>query len=439
VTQSSQRWQLPTEETTVKQVLTTVLAAAVLVCSPSGCDDDEEPDSSRSLPRAFKLPLPLFSSSSVWNKPAVNVPALADSDKMILVTYRVLRGDTSELSSASETPNWVFMDVTYDDFSVAISRAGSGLSSIAVCNYDGEAGQTGSKIPEEQAEPGKIKVPQPAGPIRPPVPVSTNGDGHTVLYDAAANKEWDFWQPTTRRDGPCQSLGGGLEGESILETGGADYFDLRGDGTNADGLYSARASGTPLLAGIILPEEIEKGSINHALGVAIPAPKNLNPNDPQRGRDYYYPASRPEETYYNSNPLAIAQGQRIRLKQHLVDANGAALDEGTLAPITRIFIKALRDHGAFVVDNANGFTFTAEDYHTAPFNPPDEKVNELIGADKHASLATGRTKWQLVMEKLNADLEKIPFAHGQWHDGQVPETATITTSNFEVIQNAPAP
>jgi hypothetical protein len=422
---------------TMNHTFTTVLALAAVTCLSLACDDDETAPS-RLLTRDFSLSLPLFSPGSVWNKPAVS-SAQADSDKMILVTYRVLRGDTSELSTGSESPKWVFMDVTFDDFSVALFRAGSALKSIAVCNYDGETGQTESKIGEEPGAPGQIKVPQPAGTIRPPGPQNTEGDGHTVLYDATTSREWDFWQPTTQSDGPCQSLGGGLEGDSILEAGGADYFDVLGVGTNADGLYSARASGTPLLAGIILPEEIERGSINHALGVALPAPKNLNPSAPQRGRDYYYPASRAEETYYNSNPLAIAQGQHIRLKRKLVDANGAALDEGTLAPVTRIFIKALRDYGAFVVDNANGFTFTAEDYHTARFNPPDAKVNELIGADKLAALTGDQTKWQRVMDRLNTDLERIPFAYGPWQEGQAPGSAAVTAANFEVVENATAP
>ena len=43
---------------------------------------------------------------------------------------------------------------------------------------------------------------------------------------------------------------------------------------------------------------------------------------------------------------------------------------------------------------------------------------------------------QAVIEKLNEELEQIPFAYGPWTEGQDPATATITTSNFEVV--APA-
>jgi hypothetical protein len=45
------------------------------------------------------------------------------------------------------------------------------------------------------------------------------------------------------------SLGGGREGNRILEAGTIDDFDVDGPGANVIGYWSARATGTPLLAG----------------------------------------------------------------------------------------------------------------------------------------------------------------------------------------------
>lgn len=55
------------------------------------------------------------------------------------------------------------------------------------------------------------------------------------------------------------------------------------------------------------------------------------------------------------------------------------------------------------------------------------------------ALSTGKTKWQIVIEQLNIELEQIPLAYGPWQDGQTPRTATITTANFEVVAPATRP
>jgi hypothetical protein len=88
------------------------------------------------------------------------------------------------------------------------------------------------------------------------------------------------------------------------------------------------------------------------------------------------------------------------------------------------------------VDNAGGFTFYAEDIHTAALDRSDDQVNELIGQPQGTPLPAGKTKWQIVIEKLNEELEQIPIAYGPWTEGQDPATATIETSNFEVVEPA---
>jgi cysteinyl-tRNA synthetase len=228
-----------------------------------------------------------------------------------------------------------------------------------------------------------------------------------------------------------------LDGPAILEAGAIEFFDVRGPGANLDGYSSARAMGTPLLAGLILPEDVESGTINHALALAIPGPRNLS-NDPYEPlpSDYVYPASTTETDFYSTNPHALAAGQRLRLKQSLVDDAGDPLDENQLTAITRMFLTALRNRGAYLVDNSGGLTFYAEDMSTAVLDLSDDQVNALIGEPPGTPLAPGKTKWQIVMEKLNEELEQIPFAYGPWTDGQDPWTATIDVANFEVVQPA---
>jgi len=331
------------------------------------------------------------------------------------------------------------MDVNYDDYAIPIFRAGTGQQSVLICDYEGNLGWPHPKFGIDQ-EGGPVTVPAPAGTVRPAGPRGTEADGHLVLFDLNTLTEYDFWNATTRRDGRCASWGGGYTGATILEAGVVDYFTVRGHGANPDTYYSARATGVPLLAGLILPEDVERGAIAHALAVAIPGLRNTSPNpDEPLPSDYFYPTSTTETDFYNTNPNALAAGQRLRLKQSLVDDSGNPINESQLAPITRMFLTALRTYGAYVVDNAGGFTFYAEDIHTAVLHLTDDEVNALIGQPPGTPLPAGKTKWQVVIEKLNQDLEQIPFAYGPWTEGQDPATATITRANFEVVEPATRP
>ena len=119
-----------------------------------------------------------------------------------------------------------------------------------------------------------------------------------------------------------------------------------------------------------------------------------------------------------------------------MDAEGKPLDESRLAPITRLFLDALRTYGAYLVDNAGGFTFYAEDIHTAVLHLSDAEVNALIGQPADSSLPPDKTRWQVVIEQLNIDLAQMPIAYGPWSEGQDPATAEIITANFEVVEPA---
>jgi hypothetical protein len=119
-----------------------------------------------------------------------------------------------------------------------------------------------------------------------------------------------------------------------------------------------------------------------------------------------------------------------------VDEDCSPIDEDDFAPITRMFLTALRTYGAYLVDNAGGFTFSAEDISTAVLDLADAEVNGLIGQPSDNPLPANKTKWQVVMETLNQDLWEMPFACGPWTEGQIAATAMITTANFEVVEPA---
>lgn len=391
--------------------------------------------------RDFHFQLPLFNPDSAWNQKVDAVAVLPGNDTQILTLYRVLRGDISNLQPKTKIPEttWLFMDITYDDYSVAICAAGSGTQKVLVQDYCAIPSLNTDKLPVDDKE--KIVVPSCSSAVRPSGPVHTGGDGHLVMFDATTHIAYDFWQATTRQAADGSSLGGGQEGDSVALAGAVDRFDVRGLGRNPDGNSSARATGVPLLAGLILPADYEKGKIAHALAVAVPGPRNAaapDPSDPVRF-DYFYPASTTETDYYSRDPEAPAAGQRLRLKSRLMDETGAVIDKNRLAPATKIFLEALRTFGAIIVDNAGAFSFYAEDMHTANLNLANEEVNLLIGKPADTPIPENKTGWQLIMETINRELEMVPFVWGPWDNHQDPSTAAITMANFEFVEQAAKP
>lgn len=404
--------------------------------------DGESPtaDDDSSLSRDFALPVPLFAPDSAWNQTAVNAPVLPHSDEQILVTFRVLLGDISDLEGYDQpATTWPYMDVNINDYTVPIFRAGDAMQDVVICLDDGVLGWPHPKFGIE-TEGGPVTVPAPAGIVRPAGPEDEDADGHMVLYDPATFMAYDFFAVTIEGQGDCRSFRGGMLGHQITEVGEVDFFDVRGPGVNANGLSSARAHGTPLLAGLILPEDIESGAITHALALAIPGPRNLS-RDPYEplSSDYFYPASTTETDFYSTNPMALAAGQRVRLKQELVDEDGEPLNESDFAPITRMFLDALRNYGAYLVDNAGGFSFYAEDVHTAVLHLSDDEINALIGQPSDTPLPLNMTKWEIVLETWGNELERIPFAISPGDEEPDPETAQVQAANFEVVEPAALP
>lgn len=408
-------------------------------------DDDEPPPilgEDQLFLRDFLFELPLFSPDSAWNQRADNAAVLPESDAQILSLYRVMLGDISTLKGYDEpATDWPYMNFSLYEFTVPIARVGDETQEVWICDDTGVIGWVHPKFGIE-TEGGPVTVPAPAGSVRPSGPEHDNADAWLVLYDPDTFTAYDYFAATPLRDDECLEFMGGLVGDKILQAGVVDFFDVRGAGVNqpGEGSYSAHAVGTALLAGLLIPEDIENGEIAHALAFAIPGPRNtsLFPENPKES-DYFYPASTTETDFYNTDSDALASGQRIRLKQTIVDEEGQVIDENEFAPITRMFLTALRNYGAYLVENAGGFTFYAEDAHTAVLHLSDDEVNALIGQPSGTPLPEGLTKWQIVMETLGNDLELIPIASSLGDEEPDPETAEIEIANFEAIEPARIP
>ena len=242
-----------------------------------------------------------FSDDSPWNTPIGFDPEIdPDSDAII----DTLRDSISEGHFGINYNAWT-IPVYYAD-------ANTPTYTVRCLNNWGCGCETGFME----------NVPIPDGAIPDPM-----DDHHMAVVDLSRQCSWDLWR--------AQAVPGGWE------TGSGCIFDLNGTGVLPDGVGSARASGFPLLAGLIWLAEIQRGYIDHALVMAYDF----------SCAEYVYPASTPDNS---GGPYAIPNGGHIQLDPSL------DLDTLGLSPVARTIARALQEYGAYKGDVAGGIVLYAE-------------------------------------------------------------------------------
>ncbi|HEU4655954.1 MAG TPA: hypothetical protein VFR97_00430 [Capillimicrobium sp.] len=260
------------------------------------------------------------------------------------------------------------------------------------------------------------------------------GDGRdveTLLIppNESPRPQYDGWFTVlNRREGVAYDMWRARRGQA----GAADAISyqfmrkwaLNGPGYQRPNSVSARGSGLPLFAGLLLPEEIEAGRIDHALAISVPGPAQ---------RNYVQPAS---ATDGNGRLSSLPEGARIRLRAERYDAlislptcpaNRLRDSEGEVrsdcvAPRTnrraaRAILEALRRYGAIVVDRSRTPTLYAK--LNADWRQP------LRGPDGRLLKADGRTPLPRRLARLRN--EATPLLRGN-------EVQFLRLSDFEVVQ-----
>ena len=159
------------------------------------------------------------------------------------------------------------------------------------------------------------------------IPIPSNAqpdplnDGHMVIIDADGQCHFDLWQARKIGQRWVASWGNALR--------------LSGNGIYERGL-GARAAGFGLLAGLIWPEELEQGEINHALVFATGLTREGNPVPPATASDGVTAGSH-----------AIPMGAHLQLDPEF--------DTSTLPhPFLRTIARALQTYGMYCGDTTGG-------------------------------------------------------------------------------------
>jgi hypothetical protein len=199
------------------------------------------------------------------------------------------------------------------------------------------------------------------------------GDGKNVTTllvppNASPLPQYDGWFTIlNRREGVGYDLWRARRGDgNVISYQFMRKWSLSGPGFQTPNSVSARGSGLPLFAGVLLPEEVRAARIEHALAISVPGPAQTN---------YVQPAS---ATDGNGRLTSLPEGARIRLRSDRFDdllnlptCRGRLRDaEGNfradcIAPRTnraaaRAILTALRKYGAIVVDRSRTPTLYAK-------------------------------------------------------------------------------
>jgi hypothetical protein len=115
-------------------------------------------------------------------------------------------------------------------------------------------------------------------------------DGWFTVVNNREGRAYDLWRARRSQDGQSLSY-------QFMR-----IWDLNGPGFLAPNRVSARGSGLPFLGGLVTPDEIEAGRIDHALAISVPAPSQGN---------YVQPASSTDGV---GKVTSLPEGARLRLK-----------------------------------------------------------------------------------------------------------------------------
>lgn len=180
-----------------------------------------------------------------------------------------------------------------------------------------------------------------------PIPVGVwpdpSTDGHMLLVDPVAKKSWDFSRAQLTSTGWVASR--------------VAVWDLTGPGYrtaftgNYWWMYGARGSGFPLIAGLIRPEEIAAGVINHALVFAGPL-NRLGLTSGGKQQLCTPTASRTDGNMYGSQYLL--EGARLQLDPTL------NLDTLNLSSATKVIATAMQKYGMYNGDSSSDVSIVFE-------------------------------------------------------------------------------
>ncbi|MDT7753849.1 MAG: hypothetical protein QOD96_7511 [Pseudonocardiales bacterium] len=259
-----------------------------------------------------------FSTGSPWNTPVGGRPTDSRSDAWIASASRrvavVAAADEQSVDTTERQAHDLRLYVNTCAWTPVIVGEDGGEPVRFVCRQR-DCGEVAKQV-------RTLRVPQGQQPF-------PEFDGWYSVIDQSAKVGYDMWR--ARRVGDVISY-------QFIKRWRLDGPGFSAPATEAPaGAGGARGSGLPLFAGVIQPDELRRGRIEHALAISVPGPAQ---------RIFTQPAS----VTNGINVIgSLPEGARLRLK------SGVALPRlpgGANRRSAEAIVTALRTYGAIVVDRS---------------------------------------------------------------------------------------
>ncbi|WP_130650408.1 hypothetical protein [Egicoccus halophilus] len=189
----------------------------------------------------------------------------------------------------------------------------------------------------------RIQTPTVEVPIPDRAAAARGSDAQIVVVNTDTGEEWGFWQLQPEDDG-------------FVATNGYRYH-VDWNAVPPDG-FGSRGAGVPYLTGLIRPDDIERGRIEHAIAFAYPTPSP----------EFVFPATKSDGP--GEAGVDLPEGARLRLDPSLdeQDLRELGLEEEGL-----VIARALQEYGMILIDIAGRPKIYAEYDETAGW---DGRIDE---------------------------------------------------------------
>jgi hypothetical protein len=267
-----------------------------------------------------------FNAQSPWNTPIPANPTLDPNSAALIDDFK-------------NSSQWgVHLDVNIDGYSIPLFWADASTPKVLVTCRTGGHGFVGTNGSNATA-----MVPIPAGAAPDP-----QSDHHLLIVDRSTDTEYGMWDTVFANGAWTCGLG------ALLDLNGTGVRPLAKDATPWWEAHGARAWGVGLSAGLIRPEEIAAGRIEHALVVAYPH---------IRAGMYVPPAS----TAQGANGVGAQKDRGIPCGGRIQLDPSIDVDAIAVSAAGKAILRALQIYGAYVGDYSGALSLYGD-------NSPDARA-----------------------------------------------------------------
>jgi hypothetical protein len=265
-----------------------------------------------------EAPERFFSPSSFWNRP-ISAAAAVEPDSPATIASLAHTIEVEEAGKTGPAINTV-------EWSVPIYTVPAGQPEVSV-TLDAPY----AAAPLRQAF-AAVPLPPAAEPAR-------GRDHHLVVWQPSTDRLWEFWRLEHTASGWQAEWGGAMQ--HVSEASGVYGPD---SWPGATSMWGASASSLSIAGGLITFTDLERGRIEHALAISLPA---------ARAGVFDAPAARSDGE--SNEPTALPEGAHLRLDPSL---DLAAMH---LPRLTLMLAEAAQRYGIYVRDVAGNVAFNAQD------------------------------------------------------------------------------